>query len=795
MKDLIGFCCGVFSLLMLSAPVSGQSVSPSFTYDNDREVAAAQLGVERIAYGFLPCFVSKAENNNTVRWVQIDLGSRQHFDAIKLLPASGMWGPCNGGFPVRFYISVSDYPDFNTSVVYEDYTSQGDFPDPIDKVVTFDTKSCTGRYVRLTATLLRGNKLALSKIRVMQDGKDIAQGCPVTGGSPQTDSHLEALTSKDRPAGEYVVTDNPSNVIPEAQWHRVNNKIETPITGVTLHDGLFKTVMENNIDYLLNSFTFDELVRNFRLKAGIPVKPFNTKYSNFWLKELPGSEAGRFLMGAGNTLRWMNHSELRKEMNDIVDVIDQCKEPDGYCMAYPKHTIFTGERGAYTRSWVSQGLIEAGYAGNKNAFALLRGFYDWFDHCPFLPEMLRRAYQGVQGIVPITRTYFTPVGKPEDIKTVQRYFQENWWMDSLSAHCPEAIWRYPYDRPHNYLVTALEAYMDLYLATGQEKYLDAMKGAWDLFHDNWEFPGGSLAINEGDFLYAPKSLWLHKQCGELCGNAFWVRFNQRFHHIFPQQLKYVDEMEKSIYNVIIPNQVGKKGIRYFAILDGHKNGPHDGPDFMMNTCCEGQGTRMYGTLPEYLYSTSADGIYVDMFAGSDFKCQIDGMEFALSMDTRFPYDGQVTIKITSSSSLRTKLYIRVPSWTNASVSVKVNGKSAGKGKAGTYFVLNRQWNPGDIIAFSLPMPMKVTPYTGVEPGFETGHYCLECGPIMMAAVRTSGKGSIELPASSRNLASKLVPIEGKPLHFKIKGVDDVEYWPYFEIQEEDFSCFPKLSGR
>ena len=66
---------------------------------------------------------------------------------------------------------------------------------------------------------------------------------------------------------------------------------------------------------------------------------------------------------------------------------------------------------------------------------------------------------------------------------------------------------------------------------------------------------------------------------------------------------------------------------------------------------------------------------------------------------------------------------------------------------------------------------------------------------MMAAVRTSGKGSIELPASSRNLASKLVPIEGKPLHFKIKGVDDVEYWPYFEIQEEDFSCFPKLSGR
>ena len=32
-----------------------------------------------------------------------------------------------------------------------------------------------------------------------------------------------------------------------------------------------------------------------------------------------------------------------------------------------------------------------------------------------------------------TRMYFTPVGKPEDIQVVQRYFQENYWLDELAA--------------------------------------------------------------------------------------------------------------------------------------------------------------------------------------------------------------------------------------------------------------------------------------------------------------------------------------------------------------------------
>ncbi len=52
-----------------------------------------------------------------------------------------------------------------------------DFRDPYDEIITFSGKEVYGRYVRLTALQLRQQRLALTKIMVMSDGKDIAEGC------------------------------------------------------------------------------------------------------------------------------------------------------------------------------------------------------------------------------------------------------------------------------------------------------------------------------------------------------------------------------------------------------------------------------------------------------------------------------------------------------------------------------------------------------------------------------------------------------------------------------------------
>jgi hypothetical protein len=508
-------------------------------------------------------------------WVQIDLGAPFLIDALRLYP--NFDGERKSpGFPAHLKVEGSDTPSFESASVLFD-SGSNDLPEPGDRISYLSFLSAKPvRYLRLTGSGLRPIKnaeggtppsygLSLAKVEVLAAGRDVAEGRPVSA-DPVTNNpnDLAQLTRKPRPVGEGILTDNPQNVIDPRSWKQVSNRAVLPCRGVELGDGILRQAMQSNIDYLLTSFSVDEMLRPFRERAGKPVSAGLRPPIPFWDTDLPGSSAGRFLMGAANTLRWQQHDELDRRIHAIVDGIADCRQTNGYIMAYPEDSILHSERAGYTRAWVTHGLLEAGYTGHPRAFELLRGYYDWFDRCQYLPKLLRGTAQGVQGMVANTRLYFSPAGKPEDIEVVQRFFQENYWLDGLARRDPTMVWQYPYDRPHNYLLTDIEAYFDLYRATGDPRYKAAVQGAWQLYYDNWEHIGGSIAITEfGEF--PPKSYRLKAQfefceTGELCGSSFWAFLNQRFHLLDPDEETYITEVEKSIYNVGIANQFDGKGL-------------------------------------------------------------------------------------------------------------------------------------------------------------------------------------------------------------------------------------------
>lgn len=754
----------------------------------------APLGAERVARPTTRNYVSPAVTSNTACWVQVDLGRSLPIDTVKLFPQI-RWGWLSEkgtkteGFPVRFKIEVSDDSELKDASVITDQTG-GDFPNTKDTVIIFPGNQQTGRYVRLTATRLNDKKLALMKFEVWSGGKNIAEGCPAAD-SLKGNLGVTKLTLRSRPQDE-VVTDNPGNIIPSDQWKPVAYQAQAPLGGVHLADGLFKTAMQNNITYLMNTFTVDEMVRQFRARAGKPNPPGLREPDPFWDIGLAGQNAGRFLMGAGNTLRWTEDSALRQRMNEIVDVIAECRQPDGYIMAYPTNTIFECELAAYTRAWVTHGLIEAGYAGNPKAFPLLRGYYDWFNHSPYLPELLRRPVQGQQGTIANTRVYFTPVGKPEDLQVVQRYFQEDYWLDQLAKRDPAAIWKYPYDRPHCYLLTAIEPYLDLYRATGQRKYLEAALGGWELYHENWEQIGGSISIIEG--VVAPPKSYIFRGTGELCGSVFMALLSQRLHLLQPDQEKFVGEIEKAIYNITLPNQMDDKGIRYHANMVGHKDNktPCNGA-----TCCEGQGTRMLGSLPEYIYSIAPDGLYVDLFAASEITWQQGKQTIKAQMTTRFPYDNNVALRLSPAAPVAMKIRVRVPAWSARPMEILVNNKLEATGVPGTYVTLERTWKAGDNITFTLPAELRLTQYTGKEASETQPRYALEYGPVLMAAVGVKAESpEAQFTGDSAAFLKRLKPVPGRSLYFAIANEPNYLYIPYLEVtQEQTFTCFPIIAAK
>ena len=783
--------------------------------------AAAIRSAHRIAatptYSYRPYRSKRAKAADITSWVQIDLGALLPLDAVLLYPANQRGRLTEDayytgeGFPVRFKVEAASDASFAQSKILADYSSE-DFENPKDTILNIPAPRARARYIRVTVNKLTAPEcrntptgaieantecsadgsyyFAISKIGVLSGGHDIATGKQATADSTYGNTKdLKQLTRAERIETEYVRHDRPENVTDPATWKRVPYAVEAPITGVTLQGGVFEETMRRNIRYLLDSFTLDDLLLQFRERAGKPTPASDRKPDKFWEEDLAGSNAGRFLMGAGNTLRWIDDPELRARFQGVMDGIYEYREPDGYVMAYPKDSIFHSERGAYTRAWLTHGLIEAGYAGDKRAFDMLRSNYEWFNQCQYLPELLRGAVQGGQGMIANTRLYFTPAGSPADMQVIQRYFLEDRWLEALVNYPEDQIWQYPYDRPHCYLLTNLEAYLDLSRATGDKRWHDGVKAAWEMYNKHWEQHGGSISIIEYNY-DQPDSNSLKKELGELCGSAFWSYLSQRFQLMHPDEERYAAEIEKSIYNVAMANQQGAQGLRYHTILVGSKE-----EGTRKNTCCEGQGTRLIGSIPEHIYSIAPDGLYLHLFEPSTIEWKHSRETMRLKMETKFPLHTETKLTVTVERPHAMKLRVRVPSWAGSEMHVTVNGEKKASGKPGSYLVLDRTWESGDIVEFTLPAEFTVSEYKGEDQIRGRKRYALLYGPILYAAVGDR-QAILHLQGDSapNAIVKQLTPIPNKSMHFSVAGNPGITYMPYWQVEHEEFTCFPVITA-
>jgi len=347
---------------------------------------------------------------------------------------------------------------------------------------------------------------------------------------------------------------------------------EVPLNGVDISaNSLLEPIMQANIDYLLTSFDVNHMLYPFRVRAGKFAPPGKRQQIGFWDTDLKGSNAGRFLMGAGNALRWIQNQALRSMLNAVVDGIDECKNSsNGYSLAFDPNGFMHSEQGDYGRSWFTQGLIEAGKSGNSKVWPLLSSLYDWFnnpDKNPYLPYLYDGISNAEQGQIASTRVYLeTPVGTFDDSQVAQDTYRDDFWLRQLIARDSTGISMYHMpdpNHPHCYEITAFLSMFDNYRATHNVTWLEAAQGGWDLIRRDFLHIDGSSSLTEGapdiDPVTGVASDWKAKTyrispgtgTGETCCTVFWIKLNQRFHLLSPDNEQYTAQIETAIFNALL----------------------------------------------------------------------------------------------------------------------------------------------------------------------------------------------------------------------------------------------------
>ncbi len=285
-----------------------------------------------------------------------------------------------------------------------------------------------------------------------------------------------------------------------------------------------------------------------------------------------------------------------------------------------------------------------------------------------------------------------------------------------------------------------------------------------MYEDKWQHVGGGINMCEFD-TYWPGCNWLSPKhsYNELCSTNFWILLNQRMHLLFPDEAHYVDEMENSIYNVLLAAQVGDVGYHYLNFLERTKDYRY----LDRATCCASLGTRLAGLLPQFVYSYAENDVYVDLFAQSRAELP-NGV--TLRTETNMPEDGHVKIVIEKAEH-PVKLHVRIPRW-----SVK-DGKS--------YYEIHSDVKAGDVFEYDFAFSLKTTKYSGGEELVGKERWAVEYGPLLYAAMGAPNPVSV---AFDPEKPEKWFTKNGKKLI--LKGDTRHEYWAYKNIHDEPFSVYP-----
>ena len=316
---------------------------------------------------------------------------------------------------------------------------------------------------------------------------------------------------------------------------------------------------------------------------------------------------------------------------------------------------------------------------------------------------------------------------------------------------------------------------DVAAVTGDQAMRAAGKRIWDyLITSKLYLTGGIGASGSGEAFGQPYELPNMTAYNETCASVGMDFWNHRL-FLLEGDAKYIDVMERTLFNGLLSG-VSLDGKTFFYPNPLESNGQHARQEWFGVACCPGNITRFMPSVPGYLYATRGDSVFVNLFARGTAKIDLPGGAVTIDQDTRYPWDGAVTMTIKPERARRFAISVRIPGWARnepvpsdlyrftdeidaPAATVRVNGAQVSMTLDKGFVTIDRTWSAGDVIALELPMPVRRVE-SNPQVMANRGRVALQRGPVVFAA---------EWPDNPNGRVRNIVLPDGNALRSEFRG--------------------------
>jgi len=343
--------------------------------------------------------------------------------------------------------------------------------------------------------------------------------------------------------------------------------------------------------------------------------------------------------------------------------------------------------------------------------------------------------RGKGGIYTYDKKWFTPAYW-QDLKPVKD-------QTEITGHAVRAM----------YLYTGAA---DVAALNGDNGYMNAMQKVWeDVVYRNMYITGGIGSAGDNEGFTKDYDLPNEDAYCETCASVGMVLWNQRMCKLTGDS-KYIDVLERSLYNGALDG-LSLSGDHFFYDNVLASNGQHQRREWFGTACCPANIARLVTSVGNYIYGRSDDGIWVNLFVGSNAHIKVANTDVAIKVETNYPWDGKVRINIDPKDKKTFSVRIRVPDWQKGSIvpgdlyknasasqavlSFFVNGKVVSFREENGYAIINRKWQAGDVISFEYNMPIiEIAARPDVKADID--RVALQRGPLVYCVEGADNKGQV-----------------------------------------------------